>query len=231
MLGPHSPCVRLSPVSLLVLSVLVVVAPLGASTMLTNGHPIFVKIPTIEEEQTLIAGEKGFNIMVPPGASSLVVEFVTSSTEDFELAVEFGQDVGSDNIGNDLADFRTRTNPLGVARIQIDALTHPRLRSGTYFIGFFFSRPSSSPVEGLLTATIDGVEIDPVRVVSESTFDAGLEGWTRSDVASSLPGTSVVTGIRASSGPARAEIPMGSPDSGTRPAPEKSGSSPLLSTS
>ena len=191
MIGPHSPCVRLSLASVLALSLLVVAAPLGASTMLTNGHPILVRIPVIPEERTLVAGADGFNIMVPPGASSLVVEFVTSSTEDFELAVEFGQDVGTENIGNDLADFRTRTNPLGVARIQIDALTHPRLRSGTYFIGFFFSRPSGSPVEGLLTATIDGVEIDPVRVVSESTFDAGLEGWTRNDVASSLPGTSV----------------------------------------
>ena len=122
--------------------------------MLSNGHPIFVKIPAIDEEQTLIAGVDGFNIMVPPGASSLVVEFVTSSTEDFEFAVEFGQDVGTEDIGNGLADFRTRANPLGVARIQIDALTHPRLRPGTYFIGFFFSRPSSSPVEGLLTAPI-----------------------------------------------------------------------------
>ena len=130
MLGTHPPCVRLSPV-ILTLSLLVAVAPLGASTMLTNGHPIFVKIPAVEEERTLIAGEKGFNILVPPGASSLVVEFVTSTTEDFELAVEFGQDIGTENKGNDLADFRTRTNPMGVARIQIDALTHPRLTSGT----------------------------------------------------------------------------------------------------
>ena len=159
--------------------------------MLSNGHPIFVKIPAIDEERTLIAGVDGFNIMVPPGASSLVVEFVTSSTEDFEFAVEFGQDVGTEDIGNNLADFRTRANPLGVARIQIDALTHPRLRAGTYFIGFFFFRGSGSPVEGLLTATIDGPDIDPVRTLSESTFEAGLEGWTRNDVASSLPGTSV----------------------------------------
>ena len=145
----------------------------------------------IPEERTLVAGENGFNIMVPPGASSLVVEFVSSTTEDFELAVEFGQDVGTENLGNDLADFRTRANPLGVARIQVDALTHPRLRSGTYFIGFFFARPSSSPVQGLLTTTIDGVEIGPVRTLSESTFDGDLEGWTRNDVSSSLPGTSV----------------------------------------
>ena len=191
MIGPHSPCVRLSLVSLLALSLLVVAAPLGATTMLTNGHPIFVNIPAIEEELTLIAGVNGFNIMVPPGASSLVVEFVTSTTEDFELAVEFGQDVGTVDLGNNLADFRTRTNPLGVARIQIDALTHPRLQSGTYFIGFFFPRPSGSPVQGLLTATIDGRDVDPVRTLSESTFDADLEGWTRNDAASSLPGTSV----------------------------------------
>ena len=191
MLGPHPPCARLSLVSLFALSLLVVAVPLGASTMLTNGHPIFVNIPTIEEERTLIAGEDGFNVLVPPGASSLVVEFVTSTTEDFELAVEFGQDVGTEDKGNNLVDFRTRANPLGVARIQIDALTHPRLRSGTYFVGFFFFRSSGSPVTELLTATVDGPNTDPVRTLSESTFDAGLEGWTRNDVASSLPGTSV----------------------------------------
>ena len=191
MFGLHPPCLRMSPVSLLALSLLVAVAPLGASTMLTNGHPIFVKIPAIPEERTLIADADGFNVLVPPGAASLVVEFVTSTTEDFELAVEFGQDVGTEGIGNFLADFRTRANPLGVARIQIDSLTHPRLTSGTYFVGFFFSRPSGSPVEGYLTATVDGVEIDPVRTLTESTFDADLEGWGRNDVASSLPGTSV----------------------------------------
>ena len=159
--------------------------------MLTNGHPILVRIPVIEEERTLVAGTDGFNIMVPPGASSLVVEFVSSTTEDFELAVEFGQDVGTEDLGDKLADFRTRANPLGVARIQVDALTHPRLRSGTYFIAFFFFRPTSSPIQGLLTATIDGRDVDPVRTLSESTFEADLEGWTRNDVASSLPGTSV----------------------------------------
>ena len=191
MIGPHPPCVRLSLVSLAALSLLVVAAPLGASTMLTNGHPILVRIPVIEDERTLVAAADGFNIMVPPGASSLVVEFVSSTTEDFELAVEFGQDVGTEDLGDKLADFRTRANPLGVARIQVDALTHPRLRSGTYFIAFFFFRPTSSPIQGLLTATVDGRDIAPVRTLSESTFDAGLEGWTRNDVASSLPGTSV----------------------------------------
>ena len=149
-----------------------------------------MSIPEIEEEVTLLAGDDSFTIFVPEGATRLVVEFVTSPTALIELAVEFGQDVGSDGIGNLLADFREKPNPRGVARIEIDTVQFPRLKDGTYFIAFYFNDPTG-PIEGHLTATVSGPLIDPVKPLAESTFDEDLESWTRNDTASPLPGTNV----------------------------------------
>ena len=153
-----------------------------------------MSIPEIEEEVTLLAGDDSFTIFVPEGATRLVVEpplpLVTSPTALIELAVEFGQDVGSDGIGNLLADFREKPNPRGVARIEIDTVQFPRLKDGTYFIAFYFNDPTG-PIEGHLTATVSGPLIDPVKPLAESTFDEDLESWTRNDTASPLPGTNV----------------------------------------
>ena len=190
MIGRTPPCPSKSFLRLLALLLLVSAAPLAAATALTNGHPIFVSIPEIEEEVTLLAGDDSFTIFVPEGATRLVVEFVTSPTALIELAVEFGQDVGSDGIGNLLADFREKPNPRGVARIEIDTVQFPRLKDGTYFIAFYFNDPTG-PIEGHLTATVSGPLIDPVKPLAESTFDEDLESWTRNDTASPLPGTNV----------------------------------------
>ena len=144
----------------------------------------------IEEEMTLLAGEDSFTIFVPDGATKLVVEFVTDPEALVELAVEFGQDVGTDGDGNFLADFREKPNPRGVARIEIDKVQFPRLRAGTYFVAFYFNVPTGS-IQGELTATVSGPLIDLVKPIAESTFDEGLDGWTRNDTESPYPGTNV----------------------------------------
>ena len=101
-----------------------------------------------------------------------------------------GQDVGTDGEGNFLADFREKPNPRGVARIEIDKVQFPRLIAGTYFIAFYFNRPTG-PIEGNLTATVSGPLIDPVQPIAESTFDEDLDGWTRNDAPSPYAGTNV----------------------------------------
>ena len=190
MIGRMSPCASTSFLRLLALLLLASVAPLAAATALTNGHPIVLSLPEIEEERTLLAGDDSFTIFVPEGATRLVVEFVTSPEALVELAVEFGQDVGTDGGGNFLADFREKPNPRGVARIEIDKVQFPRLKDGTYFIAFYFSVPTG-PIQGELTATVSGPLIDPVQPIAESTFDEDLEGWTRNDTESPYPGTNV----------------------------------------
>ncbi len=161
------------------------------STLLTNGHPIHVRVDSDPVEfKTLIAGLKGYTVFVPPGARQLVIELATTPSGAIELVTQTGRDVGTEDLGNNLADFGEFPNPLGVARIVIDETTHPRLTSGIYFIGFFIADPGLS-FEGHLTATLDGGTIEPQKVLLESTFDSDLEGWMRSGTPSTLPGTSV----------------------------------------
>ena len=161
------------------------------STLLTNGHPIHVRIDSDPvQPETLIAGLKGYTVFVPPGARQLVIEFATTPSGAVELVAQTGRDVGTEDLGNRLADFRDFPNPLGVAQIVIDEYSHPRLTSGIYFIGFFIFDPGLR-FEGHLTATVDGGSIEPQKVLVESTFDSDLEGWMRNDTPSALPGTSV----------------------------------------
>ena len=161
------------------------------STLLTNGHPIHVRVDSDPVEfRTLIAGGKGYTVFVPPGARQLVIELATTPSGAIKLVTQTGRDVGTEGLGDKLADFREFPNPLGVARIVIDETTHPRLTSGIYFIGFFIFDPGLR-FEGHLTATVDGGTIEPQKVLLESTFDSDLEGWMRSGTPSTLPGTSV----------------------------------------
>ena len=161
------------------------------STLLTNGHPIHVRVDSDPLKfKTLIAGLKGYTVFVPPGARQLVIEFVTTPSGMVELVAQTGRDVGTEGVGNRLADFREFPNPLGVAQIVIDEATHPRLTSGIYFIGLFIFDPGLR-FEGHLTATVDGGSIEPQKVLVESIFDSDLEGWMHNATASALPGTSV----------------------------------------
>ena len=171
---------------------LVAVAPQAwGGTLLTNGHPIHVRVDSDPVEfATVIAGGKGFNIFVPPGARQLVIEFVTTPSGAMELIAQTGRDVGTEGLGTLLADFRDSPSPVGIAQLVIDETTHPPLTAGIYFIGFFIFDPGLR-FEGHLTATLDGGAIEPQKVLVESTFDSTLEGWTRSDTPSPLPGTSV----------------------------------------
>ena len=165
------------------------------STLLTNGHPIHVRFESDPVEfDTLIASFKGYTVFVPPGARQLVIELATTPSGAVELVAQTGRDVGTEGLANGLADFREFPNPLGVARIVIDEDSRPRLTSGIYFIGFFILDPGLS-FEGYLTATINGGPIEPQKVLVESTFDSDLEGWTRNDAPSALPGTSVGNAI------------------------------------
>ncbi len=161
------------------------------STLLTNGHPIHIRVDSDPEKfDTLIADFKGYTVFVSEGARQLVIEFATTPSGQMELVAQTGRDVGTEGLANGLADFREFLNPLGVARIVIDGNTHPPLTSGIYFIGFFIF-DLGLRFEGYLTATVDGGPIEPQKVLVESTFDSDLEGWTRNDTATDLPGTSV----------------------------------------
>ena len=188
-----------TPVRVLALAVLLAAGLLApgraaAQTMLTNGSPLFVQLPitpdTDNRRDKLVSFGQGYGIFVPPGARSLTIRFDTTPGALIELLVDIGVPPGTDGIGNRVATFRQDVNPLGFAEIVIDEFTHPDLEPGTYFIGFFVEQPLVQ-YTGTIIASVDGGAVSGLFPLVESRFDSDLDGWTRNDTASSIPGTNV----------------------------------------
>jgi uncharacterized protein (TIGR03437 family) len=188
-----------TPVRILALAVLLSAALLApcrvaAQTMLTNGSPLFVKLPIIpltdSRRDKLVSFGKSYGIYVPPGARSLTIRFDTAPAAEIEMLIDIGVPPGTRGIGNRVATFRQDVNPLGFAEIKIDEFTHPDLVPGTYFIGFFVEK-SLVEYTGSIIASVDGGVVDGLFPLVESRFDSDLDGWTRNDTASTIPGTNV----------------------------------------
>ena len=188
-----------TPVRIFALAVLLsaaVLAPcrVAAQTMLTNGSPLFVKLPIIPEtdsrREKLVSFGKSYGIYVPPGARSLTIRFDTEPGAEIEMLIDVGVPPGTRGIGNRVATFRQDVNPLGFAQIDINEFTHPDLVPGTYFIGFFVEK-SLVQYTGSILASVDGGAVDGLFPLVESRFDDDLDGWTRNDTASTIPGTNV----------------------------------------
>ena len=166
-----------------------------ATTVLTNGQPIHVGLPpgVITQGQidrTVVNGDRGFTVFVPPGAASLRVDFQMAPGTPVELLVQEDRDVGGPSFAN-RADFKADPNGNGLATIVITPQgVQPPLKPGIYFIGFRL-RTIGIMYSGTLTATIDGDSVPPEVRVVESQFISDLEGWTRNDTTSSLPGTNL----------------------------------------
>ncbi len=185
-------CAVLRPLLVVcLLAAFLALAPLGhAETMLSNGHPVHVKLPVISQRLTLFNGDLGYTILVPPGADTLTIEFATkppnpavqpAETTAIRLLAKAGTDVGIIQ-GNDLADHRATPDGNGIARIVVrrNDGPMPRLKSAVYFIGFFSIEATFEAHEGTLTATVGGAGLDPERTVQQSDFESSLDGWTRS---------------------------------------------------
>ena len=175
----------------------------AASTLLSNGHPVHVKLPMgdpVEDQEGLfiVHGSDGYSVFVPPGATELRIDFQTTPGTVVELLAQADVDVGLSPAFNQRAKWRATANAGGLATIIIRSDSGlPRLKSAIYFIGFVLDardateeEPFVSP-EGELTATVSGPVIASEVKVQESRFNEGLDGWTRNDTASAIPGTNV----------------------------------------
>ena len=167
-----------------------------ASTVLTNGQPIHVSLPPGVQvdshlDRTIVNGDKGFTGFVPPGAASLRVDFQMTPGTPVELLVQQDRDVGTASTFARRADFKADPNGNGLATVVITRQgVQPPLKAGIYYIGFRL-RTIDIKYPGILTATIDGDNISPAARIVESQFISDLEGWTRNDTTSSLPGTNL----------------------------------------
>ncbi len=170
-----------------------------ASTLLTNGSEVHIRylgVPRL----TVLNGDQGYTILIPPGAQRLVVEFQTSRYANIELLAQVGLDVGfsykdgKPNGGADVAAFKAKPNNLGVARIEISNGHPQQLEPGVVYIGLRTIQDTAD-IEGVLTAYIDGGGYGDYYSAVESDFTGGADGWTRNETAGSYPG-SVAGGSR-----------------------------------
>ncbi|MDA1314662.1 MAG: hypothetical protein O2968_15085 [Acidobacteria bacterium] len=171
-----------------------------AGTLLTNGQPLHVDLPpgvSIDSQldRTVINGDEGFTIFVPPGATQLRVDFQTTPGEKFvELLVQGDRDVGTEPAFRDRADFLADPNDNGLATIVIGTGgVQPPIHAAIYYIGFRL-RDIGMRHKGTITATVGGAAIPPEIRVQESQFISDLEGWTRNATSSPYPGTNVGSG-------------------------------------
>jgi len=166
--------------------------PLGA-VVLTNGSEFVIPERTFSENRTILNGENGFTVFIPPGAESARVVLRTQPNQTVELLGREHLDIGirpssgKPSTGDKAGDYRDMPNNLGVAEFVISRETHPALTAGTLYIGFI-TRADVTTWSGSLTVYVDGGPIDNLYPVAESTFRTGVDGWTRNSTAAPYPG-------------------------------------------
>ena len=139
-----------------------------AGAALTPGTPAPFSLPSVPASR-LFAGDAGFRIVVPAGATRLEVRLVTSTPGvDVDLYVRFGTDVAlsAGTSGTAVADYLSEgsgSNEIVAAR----PTSSPPLQAGTYYIalGLF---TTGTAVNGTLTATVDTGPTLPIGTLLSS---------------------------------------------------------------
>ncbi len=99
------------------------------ATGMTNGTPVTFTLPSVSAN-TLFRGDYSYTIVVPPGASRLIVQLAISTPNaDVDLYVRFGQDVALSGTSV-VADYRSE-HTTGDETITINTP-----QAGTYYIAF-----------------------------------------------------------------------------------------------
>ena len=145
---------------------------------LESGVAQGVALPAAEWPE-VHSGEAGFNILVPPDATELSVEFRSSSSAQVDLYASLGYEptwfaTAEGRVPTIQADFESKS-PGANETIVIDRQSTPPLTPGIYFIGFG-TQPSRQDVRGTLSASIKRVGVSEVTpraftFVSATGFD------------------------------------------------------------
>jgi len=122
--------------------------PNAGGPLLTSGEPRNYSLSPVASPR-LFAGESGYRIVVPEGATRLDVRLATPNpTVDVDLYVRAGTDVAVVN-GRVVADASSRGND-GNELVTISGMA---LRPGVYYIGLALFTPEVA-VNGTITATV-----------------------------------------------------------------------------
>ncbi len=126
-------------------------APISGARPLVSGTAVEFNYPPVNSP-ALQQGDLGYRIDVPANSSSLVIELnANPTTLDLDLHARYGAEP---NVVNNRvnADYNS-TGDTGVERIEINSLSVPPLRPGTYFISFSVWS-TGIPVRGSIKATV-----------------------------------------------------------------------------
>ncbi len=124
-----------------------------APTELSSGVPAKFSLP-VTATPTLYRGNFSFFVNVPEGSNRLRVQLKSDvPTVDTDLYVRHGSDNDVDGEGNVVADYAA-SSLFADETINIDTLSNPILRPGTYFISVAVFT-TGLPVTGTITATVE----------------------------------------------------------------------------
>jgi len=124
-----------------------------APVILTSGVPGKLALPAVDGP-ILFAGNYGYRVEVPEGATRLTVRLNTiTPNADVDLYVRYGADVDLTAEGELVADHFSETLT-GNEVIILSSASDPVLRAGTYFIATALFTPGIA-VTGTVTATIE----------------------------------------------------------------------------
>ncbi len=142
-------------------------------------------LPTPRFSGEFFAGDLGYAIYVPPGASTLTVELVPEDPYfEIDLVMRFGSDVGFSGASKLRFDY-IASGGVGTKQLVITSRSSPPLQPGTYYIGF--NVVSSGRTILTLTATVEGGSVKPIRTLAVSPFDNDLDGWVRNSASTNPP--------------------------------------------
>ena len=126
-------------------------APISGARPLVSGTAVEFNYPAVNSP-VLQQGDLGYRIEVPANAASLVVELNGNPTTlDLDLHARYGAEPNVVNTRIN-ADYNS-TGDTGLERIEINSLSVPPLRPGTYFLSFSVWTPGI-PVRGTIKATV-----------------------------------------------------------------------------
>jgi hypothetical protein len=126
-------------------------APISGARTLVSGTAVEFNIPAVTAP-ALMQGDLGYRIEVPANSASLLIELnANPTTLDLDLHARFGAEPNVVN-GRINADYNS-AGDTGVERIEINSLSVPPLRPGTYFISFSAWSPGI-PIRGTIKATV-----------------------------------------------------------------------------
>lgn len=138
-------------------------------TILSSGVPGKLALPAVDGP-ILYAGNYGYRIQVPEGATRLTVRLSTATPNaDVDLYVRYGADVDLTAEGELVADHFSETLT-GNEVIVLSSASNPPLRAGTYFIATALFTPGVN-VTGSVTATIERAPSSTPALGRELTFN------------------------------------------------------------